>query len=61
MPTVDWTPALALDGKRFDNFSFHNGGRDVKLQADGKIVVSGATMHRPVPHVRGTLQHRRQP
>jgi uncharacterized delta-60 repeat protein len=38
---------FGVDGKRFDNFSFHNGGRDVKLQADGKIVVSGATCNGP--------------
>ena len=36
-------PTLNGSGIRTDNFSFHNGGRSLKIQSDGKIVVSGAT------------------
>ncbi len=31
------------NGIKTDNYSYHNGGRDLKLQSDGKIVVTGAT------------------
>lgn len=37
------------DGKRFDNFSYHNGGSDVKIQSDGKLVITGATCNSGSP------------